>query len=170
MNFKKLLGLALIALLILIALANTDNVSLLLYGTLKFTIPLWLVIGISGIIGILIAILWSAKTPARQKAQAPTSPQTQGRYNGMKLYVGNLPYDTTEDDLIQAFSNYGSVRSARIITDKITGEPRGFGFVEMEHRDDAHLAINELNGTDMHGNQIKVNKAHARQSGRRSRR
>lgn len=75
-----------------------------------------------------------------------------------KLYVGNLPFQTTEDDLSDLFSQAGNVESVRIITDRDTGRSRGFGFVEMGD-DDAEKAIEQLNGTEMGGRPLTVNEA-----------
>ena len=75
-----------------------------------------------------------------------------------KLYVGNLPFQTTEDDLSDLFSQTGNVESVRIITDRDTGRSRGFGFVEMAD-EDADKAIEQLNGTEMGGRPLTVNEA-----------
>ena len=75
------------------------------------------------------------------------------------IYVGNLSYDATEDDLREAFGRYGAVTSARLITDRDTGRPRGFGFVEMENEGEANEAIEALNNTDLVGRTITVNEA-----------
>ena len=75
-----------------------------------------------------------------------------------KLYVGNLPFQTTEDDLSNMFAAVGSVESVRIITDRDTGRSRGFGFIEMGD-EDADKAINEFNGKDMEGRPLTVNEA-----------
>lgn len=76
-----------------------------------------------------------------------------------KLYVGNLPYQTTEDDLSQAFGAHGQVTSTAIITDKFSGRSKGFGFVEMSSDEEAQKAIDALNGTDFGGRNIVVNEA-----------
>lgn len=78
---------------------------------------------------------------------------------GKKLYVGSLPYSTTEQQLSDLFSQHGSVDSARVITDKVSGQSKGFGFVEMANDDDAQKAINALNGTQFGGRTIIVNEA-----------
>ncbi|MSP40060.1 MAG: RNA-binding protein [Deltaproteobacteria bacterium] len=78
---------------------------------------------------------------------------------GAKLYVGNLPYNVTEERLQQHFAQHGSVLSARIITDKFTGRSKGFGFVEMGGDQDAAKAISALNGTDFEGRNIVVSEA-----------
>ncbi|KKT86309.1 MAG: RNP-1 like protein RNA-binding protein [Parcubacteria group bacterium GW2011_GWC1_45_9] len=76
-----------------------------------------------------------------------------------KLYVGNLPFSTKEDDLRQMFSQYGEVASATVITDKFSGRSKGFGFVEMPNDDEAMKAIEGLNGKEMDGRAIVVNEA-----------
>ena len=80
----------------------------------------------------------------------------------MNIYVGNLPYDTGEADLEAAFSAYGSVTQARIVSDRETGRSRGFGFVEMASDDEARAAIEALNGTTMGGRTLVVNEARPR--------
>jgi len=76
-----------------------------------------------------------------------------------KLYVGGLPYSTTQDELRDAFSQAGAVASASIIMDKMTGRSRGFGFVEMENDADAQKAIEMWNGKDFSGRRLTVNEA-----------
>lgn len=78
---------------------------------------------------------------------------------GAKLYVGNLPYNVTEDRLQQHFAQFGSVVSARIIADKFSGRSKGFGFVEMSSDQEAEKAITALNGTDFEGRNIVVSEA-----------
>ncbi|MCB2191339.1 MAG: RNA-binding protein [Deltaproteobacteria bacterium] len=80
------------------------------------------------------------------------------------IYVGNLSYDTTDDTLNSTFAEYGSVLSARVITDRMTGRSRGFGFVEMEDNGEAQAAIQALNGTSLDGRDLKVNEAKPRES------
>jgi RNA recognition motif-containing protein len=82
----------------------------------------------------------------------------------MNIYVGNLAYTVTEDDLRQAFAEYGSVRSASVITDKFSGQSKGFGFVEMNDNSEADAAIKGLNGQALNGRNIKVNEAKPRES------
>jgi cold-inducible RNA-binding protein len=76
-----------------------------------------------------------------------------------KIYVGGLPYATTDAQLQDLFSTHGQVESARVITDKFTGRSRGFGFVEMVSSDEAQKAIQALNGTDFEGRNLTVNEA-----------
>ena len=76
-----------------------------------------------------------------------------------KIYVGNLNYDTTEDDLKALFATHGEVNSASIITDRYTGRSRGFGFIEMATDEQAATAITELNNHELDGRQLRVNQA-----------
>jgi RNA recognition motif-containing protein len=78
---------------------------------------------------------------------------------GTKLYVGGLPYSTTEQQLSELFAPQGSVTSAKVITDKFTGQSRGFGFVEMSTEEEAQKAITALNGTQLDGRTMTVNEA-----------
>lgn len=81
---------------------------------------------------------------------------------GKNIYVGNLSYNSTEDTLRAAFEEYGTVHSARVITDRETGRSRGFGFVEMDN-DAADAAIEALNGADLDGRALRVNEARPRE-------
>ncbi len=83
----------------------------------------------------------------------------------MDIYVGNLPYETTEDLLRVAFTEFGEVAAARVVTDRYTGRSRGFGFVEMPNATEAEAAINGLNGKDMGGRSLTVNESRPRESG-----
>ena len=77
----------------------------------------------------------------------------------MNIYVGNLSYQCMDEDLRSAFAAYGEVTSAKVISDKFTGQSRGFGFVEMANDNEGTAAINGLNGKDLKGRQLKVNEA-----------
>ena len=76
-----------------------------------------------------------------------------------KLYVGGLPYSVTEGRLEEIFAEHGTVQSARVISDKFTGQSRGFGFVEMSSSGEAQKAIDSLNGTQLDGRTLTVNEA-----------
>jgi len=78
---------------------------------------------------------------------------------GKKLYVGNLPFSATEDELRELFERHGSVDSVKVITDRETGRPRGFAFVEMSEPSAATDAIRALDGTQLGGRALKVNEA-----------
>ena len=75
------------------------------------------------------------------------------------IFVGNLSFATTQDDLLSVFSQYGAVDRVNIITDRDTGQARGFAFVEMPNSNEAQSAISALNGTDLHGRSLNVNEA-----------
>lgn len=80
----------------------------------------------------------------------------------MRIYAGNLSFEVTDDDLRQAFAAFGEVASATVIKDKFTGEPRGFGFVEMPDKAQAQAAIDGLNGKELKGRTVNVNEARPR--------
>ncbi len=81
----------------------------------------------------------------------------------MKLYVGNLSYDTTDQDLANAFGAHGELRTAQVVMDRETGRSRGFGFVEMDDRGQAEAAMNALNGQQLQGRTLVVNEAKPRE-------
>jgi len=80
----------------------------------------------------------------------------------MNIYIGNMSFDTTEDQLRQSFEAFGEVSTVNIITDKNTGQPRGFAFVEMSVKDEAMEAISSLNGQEVDGRTLKVSEAKPR--------
>jgi len=80
----------------------------------------------------------------------------------MNIYVGNLSFDVSDEEIRQAFEAYGEVSSVNIITDKYSGQPRGFGFVEMPDKAEAQTAIENLNGKDLSGRPLNVNEARPR--------
>lgn len=82
----------------------------------------------------------------------------------MNLYVGNLPYRMTDDQLRQEFEQYGQVASCTIIMDKATGQSKGFGFLEMPSREEAEAAITGLNGREIQGRRLNVNEARPREN------
>lgn len=92
----------------------------------------------------------------------------------MNIYVGNLAYKVSDQELKETFSEFGDVISAKVITDRETGRSKGFGFVEMTNDKEAQNAIDEIDGLEMHGRTLKVNKAKpkpaAKSSGSRSNR
>lgn len=83
---------------------------------------------------------------------------------GRKLYVGNLPYETGEDELKELFAQAGGVESVNVVRDQATGRPRGFAFVEMSTDDDAQNAIRELNERQVGGRRLAVNEARPKPS------
>ena len=86
--------------------------------------------------------------------------------NQMNIYVGNLSYDAGEDDLRKLFEEYGSVESVNVITDRMTNRSKGFGFIEMNDDDEAKKAIEELDGKEHLGRDLKVNVARPRKEKR----
>jgi len=85
----------------------------------------------------------------------------------MNIYVGNLSYNVSEDDLKQAFEAFGQVTSASIIKDKFSGQSKGFGFVEMPVKEEAQAAISGINGKELKGRTLNVNEARPRTDDRR---
>jgi cold-inducible RNA-binding protein len=81
------------------------------------------------------------------------------------IFVGNLSFKTTQDDLLATFSQYGTVERVNIITDRDTGQPRGFAFVEMPDKREAETAIAQLNGADLNGRTLNVNEARPKPQG-----
>ncbi len=87
-----------------------------------------------------------------------------------KLYVGNLSYDTTDQELQDLFAQHGTVQSANVVTDRYTGRSRGFGFVEMGSGEEAQQAIEALNGSEFQGRSLVVNEARPKEKSFRPRR
>ncbi len=85
----------------------------------------------------------------------------------MNIYVGNLSYEVTEQELRQAFEAFGEVESTNIIKDKYSGQSKGFGFLEMPTKAEAEAAVEGLNGTDLKGRTLNVNEARPRTESRR---
>jgi len=83
----------------------------------------------------------------------------------MNIYVGNMSRDVSEDDLREAFEAFGQVTSVNIIKDKFSGEPRGFGFVEIQSKAEAQAAIDGMNGKELKGRTLNVNEARPRTEG-----
>jgi len=82
----------------------------------------------------------------------------------MDIYVGNLPYDVTDSDLQTLFAQYGTVSSARVVTDRMSGRSKGFGFVEMADKAEAEKAISATNGVDFKGRPLRVNESQPKPS------
>ena len=81
----------------------------------------------------------------------------------MNIYVGNLNYDLSEDDLKNAFEEYGAVESVKIIIDRYSGRSKGFGFIEMKNNDEAKVAMEALSGKELSGRTLVINEARAKQ-------
>lgn len=86
----------------------------------------------------------------------------------ISVYIGNLPYDTTEEQVVELFKQFGEVNRAALVKDRETGRPRGFGFVEMPNDDEARKAIEELSGKEYEGRPLTVNEARNRSAQRNS--
>ncbi len=113
---------------------------------------------------------WDSHRTVRFPSPTPV-PRSQSRVRGEecqlgnKLYVGNLPFSVTEDELRDLFARHGEVQSVNVIMDRETGRPRGFGFIEMGDSSAASDAMRALDGSDLGGRNIKVNEAQDRQGG-----
>ncbi len=83
----------------------------------------------------------------------------------MNIYVGNLSYQVTSDELRKAFEQFGEVSAANVVTDKFTGQSKGFGFVEMPNQANGEAAIKQMDGADLKGRNIRVNEARPRSEG-----
>jgi cold-inducible RNA-binding protein len=103
--------------------------------------------------------------PDRGHARKPRAILKKKKYHGMnnKLFVGNLSFNTTENDLQDAFAAHGTVLEANLMMDRATGRPRGFAFVTMSTEEEAQKAISALNGANMDGRNLTVNVARARE-------
>lgn len=86
----------------------------------------------------------------------------------MNIFVGNLAFKVTDEELKALFAQFGEVKSAKVIKDKFTGDSRGFGFIEMASASEAEQAISNLNGMDLEGRKIRVNEANPREERPRS--
>jgi cold-inducible RNA-binding protein len=86
----------------------------------------------------------------------------------MNIFVGNLAFKVSEEELKALFAQFGEVKSAKVIKDKFTGESRGFGFIEMASASEAEQAISNLNGMDLEGRKLRVNEANPREERPRS--
>jgi RNA recognition motif-containing protein len=83
----------------------------------------------------------------------------------MNIYIGNMSFDTTEDQVRQAFEGFGEITTVKLISDRDTGRPKGFGFVEMPDQSEATAAISGLNGKELNGRELNVNEAKPRPQG-----
>jgi RNA recognition motif-containing protein len=101
--------------------------------------------------------------PSRQDRFAAAGLVRKGFQMAKNIYVGNLTWECTADDLLALFQEHGSVARAQVITDRETGRSRGFGFVEMDNDGEAQKAIESLNGTDYRGRPLTVNEARPRE-------
>ena len=135
------------------------------------TIVYWLAAAGVSVASFLIGILVGLRMPRGSGSgsssgggarPAATRVPVGGGKGAVELYVGNLPYDTADEDLLKLFSKFGNVTSARVITKKVDGQSKGFGFVEMTERAAAEAATKALNGKDFNGRTLAVNEARTR--------
>src|SRR5262245_55304053 len=105
---------------------------------------------------------WVGAASRTRRRRAHITPHTSRR-RSMNIFVGNLNWETTEAELEQLFYAYSTVESVRIMTDRVTGRPRGFGFVEMPDANEAQAAIEGLNGSSLAGRALTVNEARQRE-------
>ena len=115
-------------------------------------------IGLGFCLVVLVAAVAALLLRNRRASQRPRKPGAPGP---VEIYVGNLSYDMTDDQLRALFAKYGVVDSARIITHRPSGKSKGYGFVEMPHRAEAEIAIKAINNTDVMGRRIRCNEARA---------
>ncbi len=106
-----------------------------------------------------VAALLLRNRPAAGRRRASQRPRKPGAPGPVEIYVGNLSYDMTDDQLRAVFAKYGVVESARIITHRPSGKSKGYGFVEMPHRAEAELAVDKINNTEVMGRRIRCNEA-----------
>ena len=113
------------------------------------------------LIGLLLGRLWQNSGVAKP-ASAGTTRGGAGKTGPVELYVGNIAYDTSDDELAKAFGRFGKVMSTRIITKKTNGQPKGYGFVDMSTREEAAAAVRGMHGKELGGRVIVVNEAKSR--------
>ena len=117
-------------------------------------------------LGILLSVIGYGTTRGEARGTSTAgqeSPAHRARETSMNLYVGNLPFTATEAEVRQLFEGYGTVDTVRLLTDRETRQPRGFGFVEMPNGTEARAAMAGLNGKDLGGRSLTVNEARPRE-------
>ncbi len=164
MGLRLATSFILLLFIVILAFQNTNTISFHFFTDLS--LPAHAFIGLVLAIGIIIGKLMSATSGLEG---LPSNSENKPADSGSNLFVGNLPRNIRKDELQNTFSKYGTVKSVKIITDKHSGNPRGFGFVEMTDEPGAKSAIKNLNGYELNGKAINVNLAHTRSGGQRSR-
>lgn len=163
MGLRLTISFTLLSLIGILAFQNPDATYIHFFS--DFSLPTPAFIAFVLITGIIIGKLLPLKSSFKHKpSQAEDRPSSSSN-----LFVGNLHRNIRKDDLKDTFSKYGTVRSVKIITDKHSGNPRGFGFVEMADEPGAKNAIKNLNGYELNGKPINVNAAHTRTNNQRNR-
>jgi RNA recognition motif-containing protein len=110
----------------------------------------------------------SRRTPGEREIQDFGHSIPNKKEMSMNIYVGNLSFDVNEEELRNAFEEFGKVESANVIKDKYSGQSRGFGFIEMSDKAEAQSAVNGMNGKELKGRTLSVNEARPRSDGRTS--
>lgn len=159
MSFKKAVSLLFFIVIITLAAQNPQSVEVSL-ATWQLHLPLTMIILVSAIASMLALTLWRADVDIIP-ADDPSASKT------LNLYVGNLPGNTTDNDLSEMFSQYGKVQSVSLIKDQQTGEPKGYAFVRLVSSGDSRHIIEQLNGRDCKGRPLNVNYARNRGHHRR---
>lgn len=150
----------------MLAFQNPNTISIHFFSDFNLPVPAFIAVIL--ITGIILGKLLLIK-PGPESESTPSRSEGKPDSSNSNLFVGNLARNIRKDDLQNAFSEYGPVKSIKIITDKHSGNPRGFGFVEMEDEAGAKNAIKNLNGYELNGKAINVNVAHTRTGGQRGR-
>lgn len=155
MSLKPIINILLLLLLGILAFQNQQSIALHFFSDFQLPISIFMVIIL--IPGIIIGKLLSASSGLNNK------PSQSGDTN-INLFVGNLARNVRKNDLQDTFSKYGTVKSVKIIRDKHSGNPKGFGFVEMGDATSAKKAIKNLNGYELNGRELNVNEARPRET------
>ena len=111
------------------------------------------------VLAVAVISFTLGRLSSRRKAFVSDASVSVASGEGIELYVGNLPYKTSERELIKLFEKHGNVISARLIKNKGNGKSRGYGFIEMATQDDADKAVKAMSGAEVHGRKLVVNEA-----------
>jgi len=164
MGLRLVTSFILLLLIGILAFQNPDAISITFFSDFNLPAPALIIFVL--VTGIIIGKLLPAKS---SQESVPSKSEGKPRSPSNNLFVGNLARSIRKDDLKNTFSEYGTVKSVKIITDKHSGNPKGFGFVEMTDEPGAKNAIKNLNGYELNGKVINVNTAHPRTSNHRGR-
>lgn len=163
MKLKNISGLLLLILIAVLAFQNIQPVNISFFNQ-HISLSVAFIILISLLTGILIGTALK-RTPESRTASVSHSQREDNRKN---IYVSNISRNTSEEDLKEKFSEYGKVASVQFIIDRHSGQPKGFGFVEMKDGKAAKLAIDNLNGNEIDGNRLNVHYARHRSGNHRN--
>jgi RNA recognition motif-containing protein len=159
MGIKPIINILLILLLGILAFQNQQAITLHFFSDFKLPLAVFMVIIL--IPGIIIGKLSSAGSGLSNK---PSQPNDASGNSHINLFVGNLARNVRKNDLQATFSKFGTVKSVKIIRDRHSGNPKGFGFVEMVDATSANKAIKNLNGYELNGRELNVNEARSREA------